>query len=377
MKRFTELVQFDPCPGDIYRANSTPIYQTSTFAQDSLDAMGPYDYSRSGNPTRSVLCMQLAKLEQGAYAFVFNSGMAALNTVFGLLQHGDHIIAGDDLYGGTHRLLANRLSQRGITYSLVDATSKDAVLCAILPNTKIIFIETPSNPLLKIINIQELALLAKAHNILLVVDNTLLSPWSQQPLTLGASIVIHSATKHLCGHSDITAGVIVLNDTILAQKIAFIQNAEGSALAPFESWLLLRGLKTLGLRIERQQQNTLIIADFLKKHPLVKKVYFPGFKDHPGHAIHVRQASGFGTIISFETASVETSKMLIANLNLFTIAVSFGSLNSLVSMPCTMSHASKPNALNSISSNLIRLAIGIEDAQDLIMDLKSAFLLKK
>jgi len=260
MNRWTDLVHFDPCPGDIYRANSTPIYQTATFAQESMDAFGKYDYSRSGNPTRSVVESHIAKLEKGKFGYVFNSGMAALNTVLGLLKPGDHIIATDDLYGGTHRLLSERLKQRGVDFTLVDTTNIAEVISAWKRQTRLLLIETPSNPLQKITDITALSHFTKEKGLLLVIDNTLLSPWLQNPLTLGADIVVHSATKHLAGHSDITAGVIVLNDEAIAQKIAFIQNAEGSALTPFESWLLIRGLKTLGLRIERQQRVAYKIA---------------------------------------------------------------------------------------------------------------------
>ena len=373
MNRWTELVNFDPCPGDPFRANSTPIYQTATFAQASLDYRSEYDYSRSGNPTRSVVEHYIARLEGAAKeGFVFNSGMAALTTIIGLLEQGDHIIASDDLYGGTHRLLSARLPQRGITFDLVDTTDLDRVLGAFKPNTRLILTETPSNPLQKITDIHELSVLAKHKNVLLAVDNTFLSPWSQQPLLLGADIVMHSATKHLAGHSDVTAGAIVVNNLELAEKIAFIQNAEGSALAPFESWLLLRGLKTLGLRIERQQTIAMLIANYLKNHPRIKKVYYPGLVDHSGYALHKKQAQGAGSVISFETGSLASSRAFINKLQLFTLSVSFGSLNSLVSLPCNMSHASKPGNLNSIPSDLIRLSIGIEDADDLIADLEQA-----
>ncbi|HEX2549311.1 MAG TPA: PLP-dependent transferase, partial [Gammaproteobacteria bacterium] len=260
MNRFTELVQFNPCPGDIYRANSTPIYQTATFAQESLDEFGQYDYSRSGNPTRTVAENLIAKLENGTHGFLFNSGMAAINTVFGLLKSGDHVIASDDLYGGTHRLLSQRLIPRDITFTLVDTTQLSAVSNAIKANTRLVFIETPSNPLQKITDVNKLSLLIKDYDLSLVVDNTFLSPWGQNPLTIGADIVVHSATKHLAGHSDITAGAIVVKEKTLAEQIAFIQNAEGSALTPFESWLLIRGLKTLGLRIERQESVALKVA---------------------------------------------------------------------------------------------------------------------
>ncbi len=371
MKKWTELVQFDPSPNDPFRANSTPIYQTATFAQE-IDELNAYDYTRSGNPTRDVVQQQIAKLEKGQQGFVFNSGMAALTSLMGLLEQGDHVIASRDLYGGTHRLLSQRLPQRGITYTLVDTTDIAAVAAVFLPTTRLLLIETPSNPLQKISDIQKLGTLAHENKAYFAVDNTFLSPWLQKPLLLGADIVIHSATKHLGGHSDITAGVIVVKDPKIAEKIAFIQNAEGTALAPFECWLLLRGLKTLGLRIERQQQIATDIANYLKQHDFIKKVYYPGLIDHPHHDLHFYQARGAGTVISFETGSLELSKNIIRRVQLFTLSVSFGSLNSLINLPCAMSHASIPIELRELPADLIRLSIGIEDAEDLISDLGQA-----
>lgn len=370
MNRWTELVSYDPCPGDPFKANNTPIYQTATFELESLDGVNQYDYTRSGNPTRTILQKQLAKLECGEYAFAFNSGMAALTAILGSLKQGDHIVASYDLYGGTHRLLSQRLIMRGISFTLVDTTDLSAIDAAFQPNTRLLFIETPSNPLLKITDIKKTSELAKQKGVLLVVDNTLLSPWLQQPLTLGADVVVHSATKHLSGHSDMMAGVVMMNDAELAKHIAFIQNAEGCALAPFECWLLLRGLKTLGLRIERQIDVTKKVAHYLKKHPKVKEIYYPGFNDHPGFDVQHQQAKGSGSIISFTTGSIEHSKKWIDAINLFTLSVSFGSLNSLISLPCAMSHASILES--SLPKDLIRLSIGIEDADDLIMDLEQA-----
>ncbi len=372
MNRWTQLVQFDTNPGDPYRPNSTPIYQTATFAQELTGEPNKYDYTRSGNPTRTVLEQQIAQLERGKYAFTFTSGMAALTVIIGLLHQGQHIIAGDDLYGGTHRLLSKRLSQRGIEFSLVDTTNLCAVKQALRPNTRLIIIETPSNPLQKITDIHQLAALAHENNALLAVDNTFLSPWLQQPLLLGADIVVHSATKHLSGHSDVTAGVIITNHEELAETIAFIQNAEGSALAPFDSWLLLRGLKTLGLRIERQQNTAIKIVEYLKNHPSIRKIYYPTFSDHPGSDLHHKQAKGGGAIISFETGSPSLSYQILEKTRLFTTSVSFGSLKSLINLPGDMSHASVATEQRIFPPDLIRLSIGIEDADDLITDLSQA-----
>ncbi len=372
MKRSTQLVHFDPNPGDPHRPNCTPLYQTATFALQSIEGADKYDYSRSGNPTRSILEQQVAQLESGNFGFAFASGMAAINAVTGLLSCGDHIIACDDLYGGTHRLLSQRLPQRGLHHSLVDTTDIAAVARALRPETRLILIETPSNPLQKISDIAALANLAHQHEALLVVDNTFLSPWLQQPLLLGADIVIHSATKHLSGHSDVTAGVIIVNNTDLADQLAFIQNAEGSALAPFECWLLLKGLKTLGLRVERQQNTAEKLAIFLQNHPQIKQVYYPTLATHPGCEIQKRQATGGGTVISFTTASAKLSHNLVQSTQLFVKSVSFGSLTSLISLPCVMSHASVIAEQRQFAADLVRVSVGIEDPEDLISDLEQA-----
>jgi cystathionine beta-lyase len=372
MNRWTQLVHFDPNPGDPHSPNTTPLYQTSTFAQ-TLGGDNQYDYTRSGNPTRTIVEQQIAKLEEGKAAFAFSSGMAALNAVIGLLHTGDHIIAGDDLYGGTHRLLTKRLAQRGLHVSFVDTTDLSAIAQAIKPKTRLILIETPSNPLQKISSIKALADVAHSNDALLAVDNTFLSPWIQQPLLLGADIVIHSGTKHLSGHGDVTAGVVIVNNADLIAQCAFIQNAEGSALAPFESWLLLRGLKTLGLRIEKQQRTTAQIISYLQNHSHVKKIYSPALADHPGAALHAKQAKGNGTLISFTTDNLALSKQLINKTQLFVTSVSFGSLSSLISLPGDMSHASIKSEERNFNADLVRLSIGIEDPQDLINDLEQAF----
>jgi cystathionine beta-lyase len=372
MKRWTELIHFEPS-GDEYQANTPPLYQTATFAQKDLADMCEYDYSRSGNPTRTLVQNKIAKLECGTHAFLFNSGMAALNAITFLLSSGDHIIAGDDAYGGTHRLLSQCLPKCGIHCSFVDTTNIDAVRSSFTDNTRLLLIETPTNPLHKISDIQQLAEIAHENNACLVVDNTFLSPWLQQPLLFGADIVVHSATKHLGGHSDLTAGVVVVNNDALAKKIAFIQNAEGGALSPFDSWLLLKGLKTLGLRIEREQENAIYVANYLKNHPAVTEIYYSGFEDHPGHALHKQQSRGPGTIISFECESSAFAKKFVSTVKIFKLSVSFGSLNSLICLPSLMSHASVPEEMCQFTNKLIRLSIGIEDVDDLIADLEQAF----
>jgi cystathionine beta-lyase len=368
MNRWTELVHFNPCPNDPYNANSTPIYQSATFAQKSALGGNEYDYTRSGNPTRHILEAQLAKLEAGTAAFAFATGMAATTTLTGMLKAGAHIIVADDLYGGTYRLLTKRLqTHNNIQISFIDTTNLSQLRQAIQPNTKLILLETPSNPLQKITDIAAVAEIAKQYNIIFAVDNSFMSPWLQRPLLLGADVVIHSATKYLSGHSDVCGGFLVVNNASLAEEIAFIQNAEGSALAPFDCWLILRSLKTLALRIERSQRNALKIAQHLLSQPTITKVYYPLLDSHIGANIHKKQASGGGAVICFQTKNKDFAEFIVNNTKLFTISVSFGSVNSSISLPIYMSHASLTK--NIIPSNLVRLSIGIEDYEDLIDDL--------
>ncbi len=371
----TELVHFDPAPGDPLRPTATPIYQTATFSQVDADGQGLYDYSRSGNPTRSVLQQQLARLEGGCAAFVFSSGMTALSTLTGLLEAGDHIVTGDDLYGGTYRLL-DRVSRRhGLTSTAVDLTDLDAVRAALRSRTRLLLVETPTNPLQRISDLRGLAAICQAHGCLLAVDNSLLSPLLQKPLELGADLVVHSATKHLAGHSDVTAGVLAVKDPELATRLAFLQNAEGTALGPFDSWLLLRGLKTLSVRLERQQANARRVAAFLAAHQAIKRVHYPGLPGHPGAALHRSQAQGPGAVISFETGHLALSRQVVEATRLFSISVSFGNVCSFISLPCRMSHASIPatvRAERALPEDLVRLSIGIEAAEDLLADLAQA-----
>jgi cystathionine beta-lyase len=302
--------------------------------------------------------------------------MAAITAVTRLLECGDEILASDDLYGGSIRLLEQILPRQGITVRYVDATDLDAVTSAVSDRTKLILIETPTNPLLRISDIAGLAAIAHTKAAILAVDNTMLSPCLQNPLDLGADIVIHSATKFLCGHSDVTAGAVVTNNEELHKQIGFLQNAEGSALSPFDSWLLLRGIKTLSLRVERQTENALKAAQFLSARTEVTDVYYPGLEDHPHHALHSRQASGGGSVISFTTGDVERSRRFVEATRLCSIAVSFGSVNSSISLPCYMSHASIPESMRSRlapPADLIRLSVGIEDIDDIIADLEQAF----
>lgn len=374
MKTATQCVHFT-AEDDPYGAISPPIYQTATFRQPSALEFGEYDYSRTANPTRNLVEQQIAKLEGGAYASAFASGMAALSALTRLLGLGDEIIAGNDLYGGTVRQLET-LSRQGTDVIYVDTTQLSAVSEALTSRTKLILIETPSNPFLRISDIRSLAQVAHAAGALLAVDNSMLSPCFQQPLALGADFVIHSATKFLCGHSDVTGGALVTSDPALAKQIAFQQNAEGAGLSPFDSWLLLRGMKTLALRVERQNGSAQKVAEFLSAHPAVQNVYYPGLARHRGYELHQTQATGGGAVISFTTGDVHLSQRVVEATRLFTIAVSFGSVGSVISLPCRMSHASIPQSLKASLApppDLVRLSVGIEDVGDLIDDLAQAF----
>jgi cystathionine beta-lyase len=360
---------------DPHGAASIPIYQTATFRQPSAIEPGRFDYSRSGNPTRAVLEVQLAQLEQGEHGFAFASGMAALSAITQLLRPGQEILAGDDLYGGTYRLLAELVAPLGINVRYCDTTDLDAVNKSIGERTRLVLIETPTNPFLKVCDIRAIARITHRHGALLAVDNTMLSPYLQRPLELGADLVVHSATKYLSGHSDLTAGAIVTSDEELTERIGFIHNAVGSALAPFDSWLLLRGLKTLAVRVERQQETAQRLAEFLNRHPLVQRVYFPGLDEHEGSELNRRQADGPGAVFSFNTGSVDLSERIIGALELFGITVSFGGASSTISLPCRMSHASIPaadRAARALPEDLVRVAVGLEDPDDLEDDLRRA-----
>jgi cystathionine beta-lyase len=376
VKIASRLVNFDACPGDPFKAVATPIYQTATFEQDSAERFGPYDYSRSGNPTRTVLETNLAKLENAAGAYCFSSGMAAISAVARLLSAGDEILAGNDLYGGTYRLFSTILDRTGISVRYADACDLGHFVGKITPRTRLIFVESPTNPLLRIVDIRALAVLARDHGALLCVDSSAMSPYLQNPLDLGADIVVHSATKYLSGHGDVTAGAVAVRSPEIGEKIYSIQNGEGSALGPFEAYLLLRSIKTLKLRIDAQQANAARIADYLNGHPAVQHLYYPGRKEHRSHDLHFRQARGAGAVISFQTGSFELSKRVAEATQIFRIRVSFGSVNSSISLPGCMSHASIPAQVRkerALAPDLVRLSVGIEDADDLIADLGQAF----
>ncbi|XP_073276585.1 cystathionine beta-lyase, chloroplastic isoform X2 [Primulina huaijiensis] len=362
--------EFDP-----YGALSTPLYQTATFKQPSATECGPYGYTRSGNPTRDVLEMLLAKLDKADQALCFTSGMAALSAVTHLVGTGEEIVAGDDMYGGSDRLLSQVTPKSGVVVKRVDTTNLDEVASAIGPWTKLVWLESPTNPRQQISDIRKIAEIAHAHGALVLVDNSIMSPVLCQPLELGADIVMHSATKFISGHSDLMAGILSIKGESLAKDLYFLQNAEGSGLAPFDCWLCLRGIKTMALRVEKQQENAQKIAEFLSSHPLVKKVNHAGLPGHPGRSLHYSQAKGAGSVFSFLTGSLELSKHIAETTKYFSLTVSFGSVKSLISLPCFMSHASIPAAVREargLTEDLVRISVGIEDVNDLIADLDNA-----
>ncbi|KHN14911.1 cystathionine beta-lyase, chloroplastic-like [Glycine soja] len=362
--------KFDP-----FGAISTPLYQTATFKQPSAIENGPYDYTRSGNPTRDALESLLAKLDKADRALCFTSGMAALSAVVRLVGTGEEIVTGDDVYGGSDRLLSQVVPRTGIVVKRVNTCDLDEVAAAIGLRTKLVWLESPTNPRLQISDIRKISEMAHSHGALVLVDNSIMSPVLSRPLELGADIVMHSATKFIAGHSDIMAGVLAVKGEKLGKEMYFLQNAEGSGLAPFDCWLCLRGIKTMALRIEKQQDNAQKIAEFLASHPRVKEVNYAGLPGHPGRDLHYSQAKGAGSVLSFLTGSLALSKHIVETTKYFSITVSFGSVKSLISMPCFMSHASIPAAVREargLTEDLVRISVGIEDVNDLIADLGNA-----
>ncbi len=364
----------DPLTGAI----AVPIYQTSTFIQEAPGVNKGYDYARTGNPTRTVLEDLIAKLEIGSTGIAFASGLAAIDAVIKLLRSGDEILAVDDIYGGAFRLFTHVYEKFGISVNYVDTTNIENVLNAVTPRTKLIWLETPTNPTLKISDIEAIAGIARVNGSLLCVDNTFASPVLQQPLVSGADIVVHSATKYLGGHSDLIAGLVVTKEKELGDKIKFIQNASGAILAPFDSWLVIRGIETLPLRVKQHCLNAQVVAEFLETHPQVDKVFYPGLSSHPNHDIASRQAKGFGGIVSFtfKTDTEEAATRFVTSTQLFKLAESLGGVKSLLCHPAQMTHKSIPSQKRraaGVSDSLVRLSVGLEDVQDLVNDLENAF----
>ncbi|MFH1226601.1 MAG: cystathionine gamma-synthase [Planctomycetota bacterium] len=376
MKFATKAIHAGNDPDTATGAISVPIYQTSTFVQEAVGVHKGFCYSRTGNPTRSALESNLASLENAKYGLTFSSGLAAVNTVMNLLKTGDHIISANDLYGGTYRIFTKLFVNYGLTFDFVDTTNLDNIKNALRVNTKVLWLETPSNPLLKITDLKGAIALTKKHKIITVVDNTFATPCLQQPFALGADIVLHSTTKYLGGHSDILGGALITNNADLYERLKFFQNAVGAVPGPLDCFLILRGTKTLELRMKRHCANAMAVAKFLSKHPKVNKVYYPGLPSHPGHNIAKRQMTGFGGMVSFEVkGDAKKTKKIAASTKLFALAESLGCVRSLINHPPSMTHASVPPDVRKrvgINDNLIRLSIGIEDPLDLINDLKQA-----
>ena len=360
-------------------AIAVPIYQTSTFVQESPGVNKGYDYARTGNPTRAVLENIIAKLENGSTGIAFGSGLAAIDAVLKLLKSGDEILAVDDIYGGAFRLFTHIYEKFGIKVNYIDTTKAENVFEAITPAVKLVWIETPTNPTLKISDIEAIARIAKSNNSILCVDNTFASPALQQPLLLGADLVVHSATKYLGGHSDLIAGLVVTKDKALGEKIKFIQNASGAILSPFDSWLVIRGIETLNLRIKQHCANAQAVAEFLETDPAVDKVFYPGLPSHPNHDIAANQSKGFGGIVSF-TLKDDTEKAataFVTSTKYFKLAESLGGVKSLICHPAQMTHKSIPadrRRAAGVADSLVRLSVGLEEAEDLIADLQYAFL---
>ncbi len=377
MSNATQLIHSIPCD-PLTGALSVPIYQTSTFVQDAPGVNRGYDYARSNNPTRAALENLVAGFEKGAAASAFGSGLAAIDAVVKLLRSGDEILAVDDIYGGAFRLFTQVYEKFGISVNYVDTSNAENVLNAITPKTKLIWLETPTNPTLKISDIKAIAEIAKANSCLLCVDNTFASPALQQPLALGADLVVHSATKYLGGHSDLIAGIVVSKTKELGEKVKFLQNATGAILGPFDSWLVIRGIETLHLRIKQHCSNALQIATFLETHPAVDKVFYPGLASHPNHEIAKKQSKGFGGIVSFtlKNDTEDAAIKFVTSTRYFHLAESLGGIKSLLCHPANMTHKTIPaekRKAAGVADSLIRLSVGLEDAEDLVEDLAGAF----
>jgi cystathionine gamma-lyase / homocysteine desulfhydrase len=375
MKRKTKLIHGGIPSDKNTGAVSFPIYQVSTYKQDEVGVHKGFEYSRTGNPTRHALEELIKDLEGGERGFAFGSGMAAITAVMMMFDSGDHIILTDDVYGGTYRVMSKVLNRLGLESTFVDTTDIVQIEAAMRPNTKAVYVETPTNPLLKVTDIAAVSAWAKSKNLLFMVDNTFNTPYWQNPIELGADIVLHSATKYIGGHSDVVAGLVVVNDEKLGEDLHFVQNSTGGVLGPQDSWLLIRGIKTLGLRMEAHESNTKKIVDFLNEHPSIQKIYYPGLEDHPQHSIAKKQSGGFGGMVSFDVGSEEKADAVLQKVKYFTLAESLGAVESLISVPARMTHASIPaerRAELGITDGLIRISVGIEDAEDLIEDLQNA-----
>src|SRR5450759_56241 len=376
MKFETKAIWVGQAADQATGATIVPIYQTSTFTQEEVNKNKGNEYSRVGNPTRSALDACLASLEEGKYGLTFSSGLAAEHAIFSLLRPGDHVIVPEDMYGGTYRLIKEILEPVNIRFTFTDFTNLDLIQQAFLPSTRMVWIETPTNPLLKIFDIEAISEISHRKNAIVVVDNTFLSPYFQKPLKLGADIVVHSTTKYINGHSDIIGGAVILDRTELYNKILLVQKSVGAVPSPFDSWLTLRGVKTLAIRMRQHEENAIKVALFLQKQPNVLEVFFPGLESHPGHEIAKKQMTGFGGVVSFKIkGGLEECNIFFKKLKIFQLADSLGGVESLANYSALMTHEAFPDALRQkigITENLIRLSIGIEHIDDLLEDLKNA-----
>ncbi len=362
-------------PDSATGAVSVPIYQTSTYAQDGLGIHKGFEYARTQNPTRSALEANIAALEGAKFGYAFASGMSATDACLKLVKSGDHVILGDNTYGGTFRLFDKVLRNYGIEFDLVDTTEVTNVEAAFKPNTKMVFVETPTNPVMSVTDLQAVSDISHAHGAKVVCDNTFMSPYLQKPIDFGVDIVVHSTTKYLNGHSDSVGGFVALNDETDANWIQFIQNSVGAILSPFDSFLVLRGTKTLAVRMDAHDKNGRQVANFLAEHPNVQKVYYPGLASHPQHELAKRQQTGFGGMVAFETGSLDNAKKVLESVKLCTLAESLGGVESLISHPASMTHAAVPAEKREklgITDGLVRVSVGIEDIEDIILDLDQA-----
>jgi cystathionine beta-lyase/cystathionine gamma-synthase len=362
-------------PDSATGAVSVPIYQTSTYKQDAVGVHKGYEYARTQNPTRSALERNIAALEGAKFGYAFASGMSAIDAILKLVKAGDHVILGDNTYGGTYRLFSKVLSNYGIEFDLVDTTEVSNLESAFKSNTKMVFVETPTNPVMSVTDLQAVSDISHAHGAKVVCDNTFMSPYFQRPIEFGVDIVVHSTTKYLNGHSDSVGGFVALNNEEDANWIQFIQNSVGAILSPFDSFLVLRGTKTLAVRMQTHDKNGRQVANFLEEHPKIEKVYYPGLASHPQHELAKRQQTGFGGMVAFETGSLDNAKRVLESVKLCTLGESLGGVESLISHPATMTHASVPaekRASLGITDGLVRISVGIEDIEDILEDLDQA-----
>ncbi|MHB1687932.1 MAG: cystathionine gamma-synthase [Ignavibacteriaceae bacterium] len=371
----TDAIHAGQKPDPVTGAVITPIYQTSTYAQEELGKNKGYEYGRTHNLTRQALEANIAALEKGKYGIAFGSGLAATHALMSLVKSGDHVVVSNNVYGGTYRLFELVMKDYGLTFSWVNTSDLKNIEAAIKPNTKLVYLETPTNPMLNLTDLAGAAEICKKHNLISIVDNTFMSPYFQNPLTLGCDIVLHSTTKYINGHSDVIGGIIITNDDKIHERIRYIQNAGGGVPSPFDCWLVLRSTKTLAVRMERHNKNAIELANFLFDSKIVKKVYYPGLANHPQHELAKKQMRGFGGMISADFGDVEKAKKLLKSVKIFTLAESLGGVESLISHPASMTHASVPKTDRDkmgITDSLVRFSVGIEDIEDLIADITNA-----